>query len=116
MVFLAYADADDESSKNALLEIATKYHGEFLFGLVTDAAVIEAEKVAVPAIKCIKPLDNKTHEHQEFAGDPLEKFVLDASRPIIAELLPHNHQRFLDVRPPLMAFPPFSGLPTAVEA
>ena len=104
VVFLAYIGEDDESSRGALVEIATKYRGEFAFGLVTDADVIKAEEVATPTVKCIKPLDNKTHEHHDFAGESLEKFVLEASRPVIAELLPHNHQRFLDVSIPIRSY------------
>lgn len=97
VIFLAYLSADDERSREALLEIATQYHEEFTFGLVTDVAVIEAEKVTAPVISCIKPIDNKTHEHHDFAMESLEGFIKEASRPIIAELLPHNHQRFLQV-------------------
>ncbi|KAI0481025.1 thioredoxin-like domain-containing protein [Xylariaceae sp. FL0804] len=37
-------------------------------------------------------------------ADPgaVERFVVDASRPAIAELLPHNHQRFLDRGSPMV--------------
>ena len=97
VIFLAYFSVDDERSREIFLEIETKYREEFTFGLVPDVAVFEAEKVAVPAVRCIKPLDNKTHEHHDVTIGSLEAFVKEASRPIIAELLPYNHQRFLDV-------------------
>lgn len=97
-VFIAYLRADDEGSKSAFLKVAAKYRDEFTFGLVTDTAAFEAEKMAAPAVKCIKPLDGDTHDLPGLTDvESLEKFVGEASRPIIGELLPHSHQRFLDV-------------------
>lgn len=97
-IFVAYLNTDDESSRATFLEVAAKYRDEFTFGLVTDAAVIEAEKMTAPAVRCIKPLDGDTHDLADFPDvESLEKFVKEASRPLIGELLPHTHQRFLDV-------------------
>ncbi|KAI1393217.1 thioredoxin-like domain-containing protein [Hypoxylon trugodes] len=96
-VFIAYLNAGDEAPKAAFTEVAGKYHEEFTFGVITDASTLVEEGVAAPLVKCYKPLDGDTHE---FGGPSdvaaLEKFVKDASRPVIGELLPHNHQRFLD--------------------
>lgn len=97
-IFVAYLNTDDESSRATFLEVAAKYRDEFTFGLVTDAAVIEAEEMTAPAARCIKPIDGDTHDLTDFPDvESLEKFVKEASRPLIGELLPHTHQRFLDV-------------------
>ncbi|KAI6087174.1 thioredoxin-like domain-containing protein [Hypoxylon rubiginosum] len=96
-VFLAYLNADDEASKSAFAGVAGRYHEEFSFGIITDVNALAAEGVTAPAVKCYKPLDGDTHEFTNPTDiDALEKFVKEASRPVIAELLPHNHQRLLD--------------------
>ncbi|KAI0378744.1 thioredoxin-like domain-containing protein [Hypomontagnella monticulosa] len=96
-VFLAFLSADDEASKIAFANVAQRYHEEFTFGMVTDEAALAAEGATPPIVKCFKPLDGDTHDFREVSDTAaLEGFVKEASRPIIAELLPHNHQRLLD--------------------
>ncbi|KAI1395711.1 thioredoxin-like domain-containing protein [Hypoxylon fuscum] len=96
-VFVAYLDAGDEASEAAFADVAGRYREEFTFGVATDAATLSAEGVTGPVIKCYKPLDGDTHEFKSLLDtDALEKFVKEASRPVIGELLPHNHHRFLD--------------------
>ncbi|OTA94507.1 hypothetical protein M434DRAFT_394657 [Hypoxylon sp. CO27-5] len=96
-VFIAYLDAGDETSKATFADVAGRYHEEFTFAVVVDGSAFTAEKVTVPAVKCYKPLDGDTHEFTSLSDvAALEKFVKEASRPVIGELLPHNHQRFLD--------------------
>ncbi|KAF3064395.1 Protein disulfide-isomerase [Daldinia childiae] len=96
-VFIAYLSIDDEASKAAFADVAGRYHEEFTFGVATDDDALEAERVAAPAVKCYKPLDEDTHDfNNPLDTAALEAFVKEASRPVIGELLPHNHQRFLD--------------------
>ncbi|KAI0123873.1 thioredoxin-like domain-containing protein [Xylariales sp. AK1849] len=96
-VFIAYLSPDDESSRSAFQEAASKYAQEFTFGISTDVASIDAEGLEVPAVKCYKPLDGDTQLLRgAFSSESLDSFVKEASRPVIGELLPHNHQRFLD--------------------
>ncbi|KAI1504250.1 thioredoxin-like domain-containing protein [Biscogniauxia marginata] len=96
-VFIAYLHADDQSARTVFAEAAAKFREEFTFGLTTDAAALESEKATATAIKCYKPLDGDTHDLAGFAdAGALKKFIREASRPLIGELLPHNHQRFLN--------------------
>ncbi|KAI0103097.1 thioredoxin-like domain-containing protein [Hypoxylon sp. NC0597] len=96
-VFIAYLDAGDETSKAAFADVAGRYHEEFTFVMTVDNAAFTAEKVTAPIVKCYKPMDGDTHEFTSLSDvSALEKFVKEASRPVIGELLPHNHQRFLD--------------------
>ncbi|KAI1372981.1 thioredoxin-like domain-containing protein [Hypoxylon crocopeplum] len=96
-VFVAYFKIGDESSKSAFADVAGRYYEEFTFGIVSDDAAIPLEKATRPLVKCYRPLDGDTNEFTSFSDDgALEKFVKEASRPVIGELLPHNHQRFLD--------------------
>ncbi|KAI1134907.1 thioredoxin-like domain-containing protein [Hypoxylon sp. FL0543] len=96
-VFIAYLDAGDEGSKAIFAEVAGRYHEEFTFAVTADEVALTAEKVTAPTVKCYKPLDGDTHEFTSLTdAAALEAFVKEASRPVIGELLPHNHQRFLD--------------------
>ncbi|KAI0598588.1 thioredoxin-like domain-containing protein [Biscogniauxia sp. FL1348] len=97
VVFIAYLDADDEASKATFAKVASQFETEFTFGLATDAAVLQSEAATPPFVKCYKPRDGDTHHLASFVdADGLEKFVKEASRPVIGELLLHNHQRLLD--------------------
>ncbi|KAI0834448.1 thioredoxin-like domain-containing protein [Hypoxylon sp. FL0890] len=96
-VFIAYLHADDETSKAAFADVAGQYHEEFTFATTADEAALKAEKVTARTVKCYKPLDGDTHELTSLSDvAALERFVKEASRPMIGELLPHNHQRLLD--------------------
>ncbi|KAI1409542.1 thioredoxin-like domain-containing protein [Hypoxylon sp. FL1857] len=96
-VFIAYLDANDETSKAAFADVAGRYHEEFTFAVTTDNVALTADKVTAPTVKCYKPLDGDTHQFTSLSDvAALEKFIKEASRPVIGELLPHNHQRFLD--------------------
>ncbi|KAI1344292.1 thioredoxin-like domain-containing protein [Xylariaceae sp. FL0016] len=96
-VFLAYIAADDQSSRAAFEQAAIKFRQEFTFGIVTDSALLQAENQKTPVIKCFKPLDGDAVESSDLSHvEAIEKFIIDSSRPVIGELLPHNHQRFLD--------------------
>lgn len=96
-VFIAFLSADDEASKTAFTNVAGRYREEFTFGMVTEDAALKAEEATPPIVKCFKPLDGDTHDFREVSDvAALEGFVKEASRPVIAELLPHTHQRLLD--------------------
>ncbi|KAI1487790.1 thioredoxin-like domain-containing protein [Biscogniauxia mediterranea] len=96
-VFIAYLDADDEASKATFAEVASQFKTEFTFGLTTDAGVLQSEAATPPFVQCYKPRDGDTHHLASFVdADGLDKFVKEASRPVIGELLSYNHQRFLD--------------------
>ncbi|KAI5917207.1 thioredoxin-like domain-containing protein [Camillea tinctor] len=97
VVFVAYLDADDGASKALFAKVASQFETEFTFGLTTDIAMLQSEAVTPPSVKCYKPLDGDTHHLASFVGEEeLSIFIKEASRLVIGELLPHNHQRFLD--------------------
>ncbi|KAI1326082.1 hypothetical protein F5Y16DRAFT_376340 [Xylariaceae sp. FL0255] len=96
VVFIAYIPMNLNNGKdavNAFTTVAGKFFGEFSFGIVSDA---EAGKEAMKVV-CYKHLDGMTHELEGLPdADALEKFIIESSRPVIGELLPHNQQRFPD--------------------
>ncbi|KAI1102656.1 thioredoxin-like domain-containing protein [Jackrogersella minutella] len=95
--FIEYLNMGDDTSRVAFAEVLQRYREEFTFAMSTDASVFEVEKVTPPVVKCYKPLDGDTQQFTDFSdAGALDEFIKEASRPIIGELLPHNHQRFLD--------------------
>jgi protein disulfide-isomerase A1 len=115
-VFVAYlAEGDDEvEARRAFDRVAEAFRAEFSFGVVTDPALWAAQSVQGPAVVCYKLVDGDTVTFSSsFTEDgALEKFVVEASRPVISELTTLNHQRLLDVSPPNITnkffFPIFS--------
>jgi protein disulfide-isomerase A1 len=96
-VFVAYLSVADEANMATFAEVAQKYRHEFTFGIVTDARVAEKEDAERPLVRCYRHLDDVVESFGFETEKSLQAFVLEASRPAIAELTRHNHQRFLDV-------------------
>ena len=97
-VFVGYIDSNDVEATHAFKNIAEQYREEFTFGLVNDPEAIEAENVKSPTVVCHIPADGDTRPFTAFSEPgALDKFIIEASRPIIGEMMPYNYQRFLDV-------------------
>ncbi|ETS72876.1 hypothetical protein PFICI_15407 [Pestalotiopsis fici W106-1] len=95
-VFIARIPLGGGASRLAVEEVARKYTREFTFGILGVSEHQDLDQ-DMPVIKCYRPLDNDVKSHTgPFDTASLETFVKEASRPIIGELLPGNHQRFLD--------------------
>ncbi|KAJ9136710.1 Protein disulfide-isomerase [Pleurostoma richardsiae] len=96
--FIGYFAPEDTVAKQTFSDVAARYRDEFSFGIVSDTAVFGDQNVKPPTVVCHKPEDGDTHSFSSFseAGDALEKFVIEASRPVIGELTKLNQQRLLD--------------------
>ncbi|KAK2003637.1 hypothetical protein LX36DRAFT_650849 [Colletotrichum falcatum] len=79
----------DTAARQAFEAVANKYWTEFTFGIVDNSPDAAEAKVV-----CHKRDDENVHTRP--ADDGLEAWVIEASRPVIAELARSNHQRFLD--------------------
>ncbi|KAK1580510.1 uncharacterized protein LY79DRAFT_671745 [Colletotrichum navitas] len=79
----------DTAARQAFEAVASKYWTEFTFGVVDNSPDAAEAKVV-----CYKRDDESVHTRS--ADDKLEGWVVEASRPVIAELTRSNHQRFLD--------------------
>jgi len=96
-VFIAYLNVADEANMAAFAEVAQNYRHEFTFGIVTDARVSGKEDAKRPLMRCYRHADDAVESFEFEPEKSLKAFVLEASRPVIAELTPRNHQRLLDV-------------------
>ncbi|GKT53135.1 hypothetical protein ColTof3_00474 [Colletotrichum tofieldiae] len=80
--------SSETAARQAFETVAKKFWTEFTFGIVDSPGITEAKVV------CHKRDDESVHTRSSYDG--LEAWVVETSRPIIAELSHRNHQRFLD--------------------
>lgn len=98
VVFIGYISLEDEAAQRLFADTATKYRDEFSFAMVSDQELIRAQNMASPTIVCHVAEDEETRSLSTFAdAEALDSFVAAASRRVIEELTPYNHQRLLDV-------------------
>ncbi|KXH60372.1 hypothetical protein CSAL01_05753 [Colletotrichum salicis] len=102
-VCVAHLGPDETAFRQAFEAVARKHWAEFTFGVVDTLTTTDTSRVV-----CRKRDDESTHTRT--AADGLEGWVLDVSRPVIAELTPLNHQRFIDRAWPIVYI--FSPSPT----
>jgi protein disulfide-isomerase A1 len=96
-VFLAFIDPADVEAQNAFADVAKGYYKDFTFGLAASGVNAPAGTTA-PAVVCYKPVDGESVSFTSFEKPgELDGWAKEASRPVIGELTPANHQRFLDV-------------------
>lgn len=98
-VFVAYIGPDDHAARETFAEVAKRYREEFTFGVVSDATLTKEEASVSPTIKChLKDGGTITKTATSFTDSAaLEKFVVEASRPVVGELTKYNQQRLLNV-------------------
>lgn len=98
-VFVAYIGLDDHAARETFAEVAKRYREEFTFGVVSDATLTKDEASVSPTVKCyLKDGGTVTRTATSFTDTAaLEKFVLEASRPVVGELTKYNQQRLLNV-------------------
>lgn len=107
-VFVAHIGPDDHSAREIFAEIARKYRGEFTFGLMPDGDLVNEHGSATPTITCnLKDGGSVKKTSASFTdSETLEKFVIEASRPVVGELTKHNQQRLLNVSVDRSTLPP----------
>ncbi|KAF3768731.1 hypothetical protein M406DRAFT_286705 [Cryphonectria parasitica EP155] len=97
VVFIGYFDPKDEVARQGFAAVADKYRNDFTFGLVTSDALIAAQKLEPPVVVCHVVQDGESRTWNSFSDpDDLDRFVREASRPAIGELMPHNRQLLID--------------------
>ncbi|KAK7720908.1 hypothetical protein SLS64_001201 [Diaporthe eres] len=97
-VFVAYIGLDDHAARETFAEVAKRYREEFTFGVVSDATLTKGEASVSPSVKCyLKDGGTVTRTATSFTDTAaLERFVIEASRPVVGELTKYNQQRLLN--------------------
>ncbi|ROW10607.1 hypothetical protein VMCG_01624 [Cytospora schulzeri] len=96
-VFIGYISASDTAIIQAFSDVAEKFREEFTFGVVSDEALIRAQKLESPTVVCHAVNNGENRSFGSFSEpEALLNFVAEASRPAIGELTLYNQQRLLD--------------------
>ncbi|KAJ9617561.1 protein disulfide-isomerase precursor [Knufia peltigerae] len=99
VVFVAYLDDDDVTIKARYTKVARELHDRFVFGIAQDEQLDEQEGIDAPSIVAYKTdvgdrdvlsVDTATTKRVD-----IEKFVLEASTPLIGELTRRNEGAYL---------------------
>jgi hypothetical protein len=98
VVFAAFIEEGDTASQEMWEAAVQPYRTEFTFGIITDDAAAKREGVQRPGVMCYKSVNGEIVPMKKpFEPEELNKFIVSASRLVISELTPENHQRFKDV-------------------
>jgi protein disulfide-isomerase A1 len=89
--------------KSAFIELASRNHDKYTFGLASDKRLAEADNVQVPSVVVHK---SKEGEQEVLPGpsgiDTLEKFVEAATAPSIGEFTRRNELKYMKAGPLLL--------------
>jgi protein disulfide-isomerase A1 len=101
LALLAYLKEDDSSTRSCFSRVAEIFAGQFVFGVTHDAGLAAKENISFPSIVAHKTdvgdKDVLTLDAVSKRLD-MEKFVLEASRPLIDELTMRNERNYMSVR------------------
>lgn len=98
VVCIGYIATDDVMARNVFSAAAEKYRGEFTFGLVSDANLIQDQNLESRTLTCRVAADDETRTLSSFSeAADVERFVVESTRAVIGELMPYNQNRLLDV-------------------
>jgi len=102
VVVVAYFDKDDKSSNETFSTVAQELRDDYLFGAVSDAAVIKAEGVKTPSIVLYKSFDEgKNTFTDKYEKEAIEKFVRASATPLIGEVGPETYSGYMAAGLPL---------------
>ena len=97
-VFIAYVPPGEEAFKSIFTELAARYHDKFTFGIVTDTSLMTTDSMTLPSIVCHR---GKEGEQEVLSAQPsigvLEKFIEEATAPIIGEFTRRNEMKYMKV-------------------
>lgn len=101
LTFMAYLKEDDSSTRSRFTKVAEAFHDQFVFGVTHDAGLAAKETISFPSIVAYKT-DVGDKDVLPLGAIPtrsdMEKFVLEASTPLIDELTMRNERNYMSVR------------------
>jgi len=99
VVVVAYLASSTDAPASAFSSVAEKYRDDYLFGLSTDEAAIEAAGVTPPAIVLYKIFDEGRNDFpsggiKDTTAANLAKFIEDNSIPLLDEISGENYPTY----------------------
>lgn len=102
VVVIAYLDADDKATTDIFTTIGEAERDTYLFGIVNDAALAEADGVKAPAVVVYKKFDEgKDIYDGKIVKEDVLKFVKTAAVPLVGEIGPASYAGYMSSGLPL---------------
>ncbi|KAF8195847.1 protein disulfide isomerase [Mycena galopus ATCC 62051] len=105
LVVIAYLSSPTDAPAPAFSETAEKHRDDFLFGLSTDQAAIDAAKVNPPAVVVYRKFDEPTVVYPfpilDAGVSDLEDWIKELAVPTIAEVSGENYATYAQSSKPL---------------
>ncbi|KAI9475480.1 MAG: thioredoxin-like protein [Benjaminiella poitrasii] len=93
--------ATDEATQKALRDVANKLRDDYMFGLITDAALAAEHKVDIPNIVVYKQFDDGRADLVSTNADDIEEFIKKESVPLLDNIDASNFQYYAEANLPL---------------
>jgi len=103
IVVIAYASSTSDEPIPVFSQVAEKHRDDYLFGLSTDAAVIEEAGVKPPAVVIYRKFDEPRLDFDKtsFTAEDLETYIKGNSMPLVDEVGPENYGSYANAGLPL---------------
>ena len=113
-VIIAYIPEEEKTLKAAFVELASRNHDKFTFGIASDKTLAKAVNIQIPSVVVHKPKEGEQEVLPGPSGiDALESFLETATAPSIGEFTRRNELKYM--RAGFHSFPTKSQL-TEIKA
>ncbi|KAH8747544.1 thioredoxin-like domain-containing protein, partial [Hyaloscypha finlandica] len=95
-VIIAYIPEEEKTLKAAFVELASRNHDKFTFGIASDKSLAKAVNIQIPSVVVHKPKEGEQEVLPGPSGiDALESFLETATAPSIGEFTRKNELKYM---------------------
>ncbi|KIX93014.1 uncharacterized protein Z520_11287 [Fonsecaea multimorphosa CBS 102226] len=96
VTFVAYVKEDDHAMRSRFKKVAETFRDQFVFGITNDKRLAEKENIAFPSIIAYKTdVGDQEVLQGSVTRSAIEKFILEAGKPLIDELTRRNEISYM---------------------
>jgi protein disulfide-isomerase A1 len=100
-VFIGHFGSGHAQLKSSFTTLASRNHNKFSFGIVSNAALAQANDIPLGCITCYKSQGEQETLCDQSRLDVLQDFVERSTAPLIGEMTRRNELKYLQVRRPI---------------
>lgn len=95
-VIIAYIPEEEKALKAAFMELASRNHDKFTFGIASDKTLAKAANIQIPSVVVHRPKEGEQEVLPGPSGiDVLESFLETATAPSIGEFTRRNELKYM---------------------
>jgi protein disulfide-isomerase A1 len=114
-VIIAYIPEEEKALKAAFVELASRNHDKFTFGMASDKTLAKAANIQIPSVVVHRPKEGEQEVLPGPSGiDVLERFLETATAPSIGEFTRRNELKYMKASS--LSFPTKSQLTIEIKA